>query len=71
MTNRKTGGGQSPDPVVREIQVIKKLLMLLLIKCGATSDEVDLAVGMGASNIRAAFPIRKIGKGAHVRLERQ
>jgi len=71
MKRGKKTRGQGVDPVTRELQVVKKLLMLFLIKCGATSEEVDLAAGMGASNIRAGFPIRKIARGVHVRLERE
>jgi len=50
------------DPMVKELRHVKNLLMLLLLKLGTTSEELDIAVGMGASNIRNAFPIRKIKK---------
>jgi hypothetical protein len=50
------------DPMVKELRHVKSLLMLLLLKLGTTSEELDIAVGMGASNIRTAFPIRKIKK---------
>jgi len=50
------------DPALKELRHIKNLLMLLLFKLGATSDELDIAVGMGAGNIRAAFPVRRIKK---------
>jgi len=41
---------------LRELQSIRNLLILLLLKNGATSEEVDLATNMGAGNIRAMFP---------------
>lgn len=41
---------------LKEIRAIKKLLILLLLKNGATSEEIDKATGMGAGNIRAMFP---------------
>jgi len=46
-----------------ELQRIRNLLILQLIKNGATSREIDLATGMGAGNIRAMFPkVKKKGK---------
>jgi len=47
---------------LKELERIKKLLMLDLIKSGATSDEIDLATGMGSGNIRRMLPITKIKK---------
>jgi hypothetical protein len=47
---------------LKELQAIKKLLMLDLIKSGATSEELDMATGMGAGNIRREFPAKKIKK---------
>lgn len=41
---------------LKELRSIKKLLILLCLKMGATSEEVDKATGMGASNIRTMFP---------------
>ena len=41
---------------LKELRSIKNLLILSLLKQGATSDEVDLATKMGAGNIRAMFP---------------
>lgn len=45
-----------------ELRGIKKLLMLELIKSGATSEELEMATGMDAGGIRKIFPIRKIKK---------
>jgi hypothetical protein len=47
---------------LKELQRIRNLLMLCLIKLGANSEELDLAVGMGTGNIRGMFPSRQIGK---------
>jgi hypothetical protein len=41
---------------LRELTSIKRLLILQLLKSGATSDEIDMATDMGASNIRGLFP---------------
>ena len=54
-----TDGGL--ERMVKELRQIKNLLMLAALKSGATSDEVDYATGMGASNIRRLFPV-KMGK---------
>ena len=43
----------------KEARQIRNLLILLALKSGATSDEVDYATGMGAANIRAMFPIKR------------
>ena len=48
------------DKKEKDIQDIKRLLMLLLIKLGATSDEIDLALGIDPSSIRRSLPTRKI-----------
>ncbi len=41
---------------LKELQSIRNLLILQLLKSGATSEEIDKATGMGASNIRGMFP---------------
>lgn len=48
------------DAILKELQRIRNLLMLLLMKQGATSDELDIAVRMGAANIRGMLPAKKI-----------
>jgi hypothetical protein len=48
---------------MKELQSIRNLLILQLLKGGATSEEIDLATKMGAGNIRTMFPgIKKKGK---------
>lgn len=57
----------SDKQILKEIQTIKKLLILQLLKSGATSEEVNLATGMGAANIRSMFPnVKKKGKAENV-----
>ena len=48
---------------LKELRSIKKLLILLCLKMGATSEDVDKATDMGASNIRGMFPGVKNSKG--------
>ena len=50
------------DPALKELRNIRNLLVVLLIKFGANSDEVDSAVRMGAGNLRGMFPFRKVKK---------
>ena len=40
---------------LKELKAIKNLLIVQLLKSGATSEEIDLATGMGAGNIRTKF----------------
>ena len=47
---------QPDDDVTQRLESMKKLLILIALKNGATSEEIDKATGMGASNIRALFP---------------
>jgi hypothetical protein len=45
-----------PNDELKELKTIKKLLILQLLRSGATSEDIDKATGMGANNIRAMFP---------------
>ena len=54
--------GRKRDELM-ELRSIRNLLILQLLKSGATSEEIDLATGMGASNIRRMFPkVKKRGE---------
>ena len=54
--------GRKRDQLM-ELRSISNLLILLLLKSGATSEEINLATDMGAGNIRAMFPkVKKTGK---------
>jgi len=50
------------EPVLKELQSIKKLLILLLIKSGGTSEEIGQSLEVDSSTIRKMFPMRKIRK---------
>jgi hypothetical protein len=52
------------DKSLKELRIIKNLLILSLLKAGATSDEVNYATGMGAANIRGMFPVKRGRKKA-------
>lgn len=48
---------------MRELQSIRNLLILQLLKNGTPSEEIDMATGMGASHVRAMFPNVKMFAG--------
>jgi DNA-binding CsgD family transcriptional regulator len=50
------------DPVQTELDCIKRLLILLLIKLGATSDEIAAALKMHPGAVRKLVPGREIRK---------
>jgi hypothetical protein len=56
---RPSDSDGGPDRMLKELRQIKNLLMLAALKSGATSEEVDYATGMGASNIRRLFPVKR------------
>lgn len=45
-----------------EVEAIKRLLILLLLKLGATSQEIGAALGTDSSVIRKMMPIKSIKK---------
>jgi len=45
---------------LKELQAIKSLLIVLLIKLGGTPEEVALALGVHPSRISQIMPVRKI-----------
>lgn len=47
---------------LRELQLIKKLLVLQLIKSGTTAEEIGKALGVTGRSIRNIFPMREIKK---------
>jgi hypothetical protein len=46
----------------RELETLKRLLMLLLLKLGASTQELGLALNVNSSRISQMFPTRKISK---------
>ena len=59
------------DRNLKELRQIKNLLILSLLKAGATSDEVNYATGMGATNIRSMFPVKRGRKKAKGQTEKK
>ena len=48
------------DPTLKELDSIKRLLILLLIKSGTPQGEVAAALQMDAGNFSRMFPTRKV-----------
>lgn len=46
----------------RQIEDLKRLMIVLLVKLGATSDEIALALQVDASRVRQMMPVSKIHK---------
>lgn len=61
--NDKNREGQLPVLAAEEeLIAIKKLIMLLLLKAGASQDEVAAALGVDQSSVSRMFPGVKIKK---------
>ena len=54
------------DASLKELQSIKRLLVVLLIKNGATSEEIGKALEIDSSAVRKMFPMRKTKKTGSV-----
>ena len=46
----------------KDLEAIKRLLIVLLLKLGATSDEIGLALDMHAGAVRKMISVTKIKK---------
>lgn len=52
----------STSKELEELESIKKLLIGLLVKLGATSEEIGDILGVDSSTVRKMLPIQKIKK---------
>jgi predicted transcriptional regulator len=50
------------DPIQSELDSIKRLLTLFLLKAGATQEEVAMALSIDQSAVSRMFPARKLKK---------
>ena len=48
------------DPVLRELDSIKRLLVLALIKAGTRQGEIAMALNVVQSKVSEMFPSRKV-----------
>jgi len=49
-------------PASEPLDDIKRLLILLLLKLGSTSEEIGLALNVDSSGVRKMFPVRRVKK---------
>ena len=50
------------DKAVQELESIKKLLIAVLLKLGASSDEIGAALGVAGARVRQIVPAAKVKK---------
>ncbi len=50
------------DPIQAELDSIKRLLMLFLVKAGATQGEIGTALGISRMGVSRMFPAKQIKK---------
>jgi transcription initiation factor IIE alpha subunit len=62
MAKKKTKNTIPQTPTEKELDAIKRLLMLFLIKTGVTQDEMALALQMDQADISRILPTRNIKK---------
>ena len=53
---------QSDDPLARELEAIKKLLILQLVTTGVEAQDIGKVLGLGKSDMSRLVPTRKIKK---------
>ena len=52
------------DPMLKELDGIKRLLILFLIKSGASQGEIAMALHTDQANVSRMFPARKVKRFA-------
>ena len=59
MAKKKTRSTKIEDPIQRELDSIKRLLILLLIKAGTPQAEIAKAINMDAGDLSRIMPARQ------------
>jgi len=62
MAKQKTKSAISKDPVVKELEAIKRLLMLSLLKEGVKQKVIAYALQMDQADVSDMMPVREIKK---------
>ena len=52
------------NPTIKELDAIKRLLILFLIKAGASQGEIAMALHSDQANISRMFPARRVKRFA-------
>lgn len=58
--NARTNGNRIEDPVAMELAEIKRLLVLLLLKAGASQGEIGVALNSSQPTISRQFPFGEL-----------
>jgi predicted transcriptional regulator len=59
---RESEDGFDDTAIVEELFAVKRLLMLLLVKIGSSSEEIAEVLEVAPSAVRTAVPSRKVKK---------
>ena len=62
MAKKKTRSTNSQTPTEKELNTIKRLLMLFLIKTGTSQDELALALQIDQGDVSHMMPTKAIKK---------
>ncbi len=62
MSKRTLGNSASKDPLQKELEAIKRLLMLFLYKTGTKQAEVAAALQIDQAEASRMMPVSKISK---------
>ena len=62
MAKKKSKKQVAKDPLVKELQSIKRLLILWLLKEGVDQKVIAYALQMDAADVSRMMPVRKIKK---------
>jgi predicted transcriptional regulator len=60
MADSKKRSSGPTDPVVRELDAIKRLLMLQLVKDGVEAKDIATVLGVVQSTVSEAIPVRRL-----------
>jgi len=56
----KRNNHKNSDPVLKELDAIKRLLTLLLIKAGSSQGEIAMALNIAQGTVSKMFSARKV-----------
>ena len=54
--------GENDTKILKELDAVKRLMILLLIKLGSDSNELGMALGVSDATIRQMISMRKVKK---------
>lgn len=60
MAKKKPKQNQPTDPIQKELEAIKKLLLFFLLKTGVKAGELSSVVDMDPSDFSRIMPVRKM-----------